>query len=247
MKALAFSDIHADWITEGQPRFEDIKKAMNCMVEDAIERKVDRVFFLGDLCDPDKNLSVVRCIELLGNSVADLAVHGIASHLIPGNHDVIEDGSGSTTLTPLKCLGYYNGMVRVHERPELVHGIGSRSGGDLIDIITLPFTPVSHDYSAEKFVRDTLQNYLHRDRRLLVLSHLVVDGIQPGEETTEMPRGRNIVLPHKLIAELYPDSVILQGHYHRRQKFENVNVVGSLVNLTFSEEAHHPGYLYLEI
>jgi DNA repair exonuclease SbcCD nuclease subunit len=241
MRALAFSDVHLDHVTEGLPRFNDIEKALMGVCKHAIRDKVDRVFFLGDLCDPDKNLSVVRCIRVIQTMALVLSQHGIKSHWLAGNHDVIEDGSGATTLTPLEALVPGNDCIRVHERPNF----GCYAG---LDIIVLPFTPLSHTYDPEEVIRDAHRQRIDSsDLPLVILSHLVVEGIQPGEETTEMPRGRDIVLPHKLIKELLPNALILQGHYHRRQKYENVNVVGSLVNLTFGEELHHPGYVEVDI
>jgi DNA repair exonuclease SbcCD nuclease subunit len=240
MRGLAFSDVHQDFVTEGQPRFNDIGIAVDRVVEHAIREKVDRVFFLGDWGDPDKNLSIFRCIRTMIDVAMALSDHGIHFHAIPGNHDVIEDGSGATTLTPLVELSLRMDHIHVHERPDF----GDFAG---LDVIALPFTPLSHTYDPVQVINDAYCLRGNQDQPLVILSHLVVEGIQPGEETTEMPRGRDIILPHRLIGELWPHALILQGHYHRRQKFENVNVVGSLVKLTFDEEDHHPGYVVVEI
>jgi DNA repair exonuclease SbcCD nuclease subunit len=240
VKALVTSDWHLDWMTEGQARFADIHAAVQEVKRIAIQERVNKFYFLGDLCDPDKNLSVVRCIETLMLATLDMAEAGIESTLIPGNHCVIEDGSGATVLTPFRALHAFTDKVRVYEQPCF-----SEVGG--VDTIMLPFTPLSHTYNPEDIIRDAYRlRGSNPNRPLIVLSHLVVNGISPGEETTEMPRGRDIVLPHRLIGELFPESIIFQGHYHRRQKFENVNVCGSLVNLTFGEQAHKPGFLIAE-
>jgi DNA repair exonuclease SbcCD nuclease subunit len=241
MRALAFSDVHLDHVTEGLARFNDIAEAMSQVTDHAIREKVDSVFFLGDLCDPDKNLSVVRCIYMLQEIALRLKRHQIRTHFLPGNHDVIEDGSGATTLFPMRALQSDDPWIQVHEHP------GYYTDFKGFDILALPFTPLSHTYDPVEVVRDLHRHRRHPEYPLIILSHLVVEGIQPGEETTEMPRGRDIILPHRLIAELFPRALVLQGHYHRRQKFENVNVVGSLVNLTFGEESHHPGYVMVEI
>ncbi len=237
---LAFSDVHADHVTEGLARFDDIEQALTQVTDDAIREKVDHVCFLGDLCDPDKNLSVVRCINLAMCTAVRLHEHDIRSHWLPGNHCVIEDGSGATVLTPFRALQLLCSSVYLHEEP-------SFSTYNDLNLLALPFTPLSHTYDPVEYAKKMVHLKDTAGLPLVVLSHLVVEGIQPGEETTEMPRGRDIVLPHKMIAELMPEALILQGHYHRRQVFEGVHVVGSLVNLTFGEETHKPGYLIVEL
>ncbi len=247
MKALVSSDWHADARTIGVPRFEDIEKAVNTTVEVAIAQKVDAYFFPGDLTDPDSGVSVFRSVGLAITTAIRLAKADIRSFWLPGNHDVIEDGSGETTLTPMRGLG--NPYITLMEKPGRYQIASRNGGGQSMRIIALPFTPTSHAYDPEKIVAPALG----LDGINIVIAHLSVPGVQPGEETTEMPRGRDVVFPHHLFpSSMDGRTLLIQGHYHRQQTYRApglcpIFIPGSVERLTFSEEKHEPGYLLVDI
>jgi DNA repair exonuclease SbcCD nuclease subunit len=148
----------------------------------------------------------------------------------------LEDGIGDTTLSPLRGL-HRDDFVHVVERPKRVV-IGD------VHFACLPFTASSHGYDVEEKLRE--MTAASPRPRTVVLSHLNVPGIVPGEETTEMPRGREITLPEKLAHERA--CLVLQGHFHRRQTTPlGTRVVGSLARLTFGEENNRPGFLVVEV
>lgn len=237
MKLLCSSDWHGDAVTLGKPRFKDVEAAVRETVDVAIKKKVDRYLFLGDLCDPDSGVSVFRCVGLAIEVARTLSNNAIPSIWLAGNHDVIEDGSGETTMTPLRGLDDSN--IQVIEQPK---AFGT--------FLALPFTATSHAYDARKFVTGILDSK-HLPPQFTVLSHLSMPGVQPGEETTDMPRGRDIEFPLDLFPEGRTDALILQGHYHRQQRhvFQGsapVHIPGSLERLTFGEQGHEPSYLLIE-
>lgn len=235
MKLVVSSDWHPDHVTHGVSRFDDVAKAVVHTVDVAIREKADGYLFAGDLCDPDAGSVVLRCVELAIEAAVELAGHDIPSIWIAGNHDVVEDGLGTTTLSPLRGLGINS--VIVCEQPQMVHIEG-------LAVVALPFTAATNPYDPE----DALRRTIAPDSPVLVAGHLCVPGVVPGEETTDMPRGREVAFPLAVARERFPRATLLNGHYHRRQTTpEGVIIPGSLVRLTFNEEQNEPCFLVLEI
>jgi len=235
VKIVATSDWHGDVTTHGIRRFPEIAEAVNATVDRAIEEDADAYVFLGDLCNPDSGSCVFRVVRLAIEAETRLALRKIPSIWVAGNHDVIEDGSGESALSPLRGLG--DAMVTVCEAPEELTLFG-RNGGPATRFVVLPFTPTTHPYDPAGFVRSIRGADV-------VLSHLTeISGVEPGEEAKEMPRGRGIRLP---VEDLKGAKVILNGHFHRRQKYGPIWIPGSLARLTFCEERHDPGYLVVDV
>lgn len=232
MKFVAISDVHLDHVTHGVRRFEEVRDAMHVAADRAIEENADAFFFLGDLCDPDSGSSVFRAVEVALDVALRLVMRHIPSVWLAGNHDVIEDGTGDTTLSPLRAL-QHPGLVHVAERPRTIV-IADRH------VVCLPFTATSHPYDVEGAVGMMTANL--RRETAISLSHLNVPGVVPGEETLEMPRGREVILPVHLLKDRV--GLMLQGHYHRQQVTgDGVVIPGSLARLAFGEEGNRPGFL----
>lgn len=241
MKLLVTSDWHADAKTIGHARFGDVERAVGEMVQRAIELRVGAFLFLGDLCDPDSGSAAFRSVELAVSAAMTLSRAGIRSIWMAGNHDVIEDGSGDTTLSPLRPLDCMGSLVEVVERPRCLElGVGLR-------LQLLPYTATSHPYDPKAEV-DGLD---WRGCKLVVAGHLAVEGVEPGEETTDMPRGRDVVFPRECFS-LADKVVLLNGHYHRQQTHERpgfvpLSIPGSPARFTFGEQDNRPGYLIVEV
>lgn len=237
MKLVCSSDWHVDWNTHGIARFAEVKEAAHRTVDRAIEENADAYVFVGDLCDPDSGSSVFRGVELAVDVSTRLAARGIASAWIAGNHDVIEDGSGDTTLSPLRALANMTDMVEVFERP----GVFSRAGAH---VICLPYAATSHAYDVETML-EGLSNGLEREKTVVAV-HLNIAGVVPGEETLEMPRGREVWLPVEVAKR--SARYVIGGHYHRKQRTKDgVWITGSIARLTFGEEGNEPSFLVLEV
>lgn len=216
----------------GVARFLELEGAVMATVRAAVEQRADAYLFLGDLCDPDSGACVFRCVELILRVARELSDAGIEFHALAGNHCCVEDGSGDTVLTPLRALeGDY---VHLHERPRLVYLPG------FVSMQTLPFTATSHAYDPA-----AQPGLMTAD---VVAGHLHVPGCVPGEETLEMPRGREVLFPLDRLRERErPARLLLNGHYHRRQHTSGVYIPGSLARLTFAEKDHSPGYLVFDL
>jgi DNA repair exonuclease SbcCD nuclease subunit len=255
MKIVVCSDVHLDWVTMGVSRFEEIANALYQTVTAARDNETGEpglYLFLGDLSNPDSGSAVFRCIEHVLKMAAILSQGGIESHWLAGNHDVIEDGSGHTTLWPLNGIGEGSGLARnvfVHEKPwrMLVPMAKPR-----FNLIALPYTATSHPYDPADFLKRSFDDRLPN----LVIGHMTsIPGVTPGEETREMPRGRETVFPAAVVEQALADGYVVHcfnGHFHRRQSVRTeggavIHIPGSLARLTAGEEDHEPSFFELEV
>lgn len=237
MRILLTSDWHLDASTAGFVRFDDLRDAVRRVVDLAIAERVALFAFLGDLADPD-SVRVHAAAEVAVDAATRLARAGIPSRWLTGNHDVVEDGSDVSTLAPLRPLqgvAKVNPLIRVYDAPAL-----EVFGG--CDVLALPFTSRAKAYDPAEAVDAN-----GTDAPALVLGHLNIEGIEPGSETTDLPRGREVFLPLAKIRERFPNALVANGHYHRRQCFEGVHVPGAIARLTFGEGDNEPGILIAEV
>lgn len=234
MKILATGDWHLDHVTRGVSRFAELERAVNETVVAAWEQKVDVYCFIGDLMDPDVGAVNYRALDVALGAMCELNRARIPSIWVAGNHDVVETAELTTTLTPLRKVAEHLTNVFVAELPAIIEM-------QMVNFTILPFTPSTYAYVPEEFVRAKMPE------GSIVLSHLNVPGVIPGEETTEMPRGREVVYPMDAVLARKPRSMI-QGHFHRRQVTkEGMQIPGSLGVLSFGEEGNTPGFLILDV
>lgn len=248
-RILLVSDCHADARLFGVSRFTEVEAAMVASVAVAIQRKCDVWAFLGDLCDPDSGVSVFRCVRLAVQCHQRLAAHGIRTMFLSGNHDVIEDGSGETTLEPLKAIARH----AVYDRPEWtgVGPVGTSPESGTFPCLVLPFTPASHAVDPLNFATETWDKATAGCRDVLVLTHLSLRGALLGSESREMARGREVTYPAQEIEKLAADRNQrlhqYAGHFHRRQKVGSVQVVGAPARFAYGEAGNDPGFLVVEV
>ena len=82
---------------------------------------------------------------------------------------------------------------------------------------------------------------------VVVLAHLNIPGLLPGEESLELARGRDVFFPVEAAREVRP-ALMVCGHHHKRQVTpDGIHVVGSPARLTFGEQGHDPAFLVLEV
>lgn len=232
VKLVATSDWHLDVSTAGVDRFEDTGEAIDRSVDVAKAMKADVYLMGGDLSDP--NMRALRSVTKALQVQRECNLAGICPLFVAGNHDVIEDGSGYTTLSPLRETG----VGHVFESPQVVE---LQCG---ITVIALPFTASSHEYSPDEFIRACK---VDSDGPLLIVGHLNLEGIGPGSETKDMPRGRDVFWPLDAIAECFPNALLVGGHYHAPQEFKGVHIIGSTARLRFDEANNETGYLVMEV
>ncbi len=235
MKFIAITDLHLDKSTAGADRFADVMTVLDAAVLKAQQERDAghevAFLFLGDLCDPN-TVRAHRSVAALIAACAELNESEIDSFAIVGNHDVIEDGSGGHTLRALDASQH----ALVFDMPRDAYHLGVR-------IIALPFTASSHNYDPDAFIRSLEPD----ERPTVVIGHLNLEGITAGSETLDMPRGRDVFWPLDALADCFPDAILLGGHYHQRQLFKGVNIIGSAVRLAFDERNNQCGYAVIEI
>jgi len=251
VRILVTGDWHLDARTAGHDRFDDLRAAVEWTVDLAHKEDVDLYVNLGDLCDPDSTRAH-RAIGLACETAARLADFKIGQAWLAGNHDVIEDGTGSTTLAALAGWSRGSGLVGrkpvqpdsfvVAETP--VHNAFYL--GDLVDVLFLPFTPRAKAYDPVAFVEK--MQLSDRCRKLLVFGHLNVIGAEDGSEIQDFPRGREVVFPTDALLSRFGDRCMLfNGHYHRRQIVRGVRMPGALGRLGFGEVGNPAGVLIVEV
>jgi len=241
-KVVVTSDWHLDAVTYGVSRHQDVKDAALQVVAAAFKESADLVLFLGDLCDPDDGPWALQCVETAIEIAVALKTRGIASWWIAGNHDVIEDGTGRTTLSPLRALG--TPLVRVFEEPAVadVPGFSKFDPACHVPLLALPFTAACRRYDPDKTVWEKRGEL---GDRAVVAGHMTcLAGARLGEETHEMARGRSVSFP---VEQCRAGWLKLNGHFHDRQVTNGVHVPGALARLSFGEAQNRPSYLIFEI
>lgn len=219
-------------MTLGVSRRQEIENAVKETLDYAVQKKVDQYNFLGDLCDWDM-AGWTDAIRVAYEAAEFLARAKIHSNWLAGNHDVLEDGSNRTSLTPLRAL-YSTGFVNVFEAPGPHATKFVTSKKEWFDQVFFPYPATSASYDPRCLGQ--LEKGTH------VFGHLMVAGIVPGEETSEMPRGRDVQLPVDLLGGCH----VFNGHYHRRVLKGLVQIPGTLARLTFGEGENEPGFFYVE-
>ena len=235
MKFIVTSDWHLDMSSGGMPRFDDITNVLNEIVDVAITEKIDIFFFLGDLTNPE-SIRSHRSVAKAVNISNFLKHNRIASIWLTGNHDTCENSESDHTLMALKHI---NDSCFVLDKPDFCNNDGCC-------VVALPFTARCNDYNPIEFVK-TANLHNPRNNPVIVIGHLNIEGISPGSETVDHPRGRNVFLPIDDIRNRWPDALVFNGHYHKSQVFNTVHIPGSVVPLTFGEEKNKCGYIIGEV
>jgi hypothetical protein len=230
-KMLVFSDVHLDAVTMGVPRFAELHETLGEIKSIAFERGCNSAVFNGDWCNPDTPRAW-RCAEYAAEFAAGLKHDlGIESYWVNGNHDVVEDGHGTSVLSVLQSI---DGVEVVSGPDEFVQ--------DGVPIAFLPFTARAKSYDPERWAK----NFEPETR--WVFGHLNLIDFVPGSETEEMPRGRDVIWPLDALKARCPKAQLIGGHYHGGTLFGGVHIVGSPGIFTFGEEGNRPrvGVLSLE-
>lgn len=251
LRVLASSDWHIDASTAGLERLGEVRAHADHLEAVVREQRVDLFLHLGDVFDPGHLRESHYHAELLRMAAG---LNGAATHgsvWLAGNHDVLDEGSPLTTLSPLAAVSRH-WVNHTHNRLDVAELPACYTRGP-VAILCMPYvsraamgTPAFRRAWADAF--EVASAYA--GGRLVVLSHLSLPNMHPGSEQ-EMPRGREVDFPVEQVLELKP-AVVLQGHYHARQVVRvrglEVQVVGAPVRFTFGERADgERGYLLVEV
>jgi DNA repair exonuclease SbcCD nuclease subunit len=245
VKILFTGDWHLDRSTAGFDRFFDVVEGIEKTLvhfRKSCDSSNMLYVFLGDLANPNNvrsHRAVATAIVAARNISTSIIGYpetpaASASIWLTGNHDVIEDGSGESTLTPLVATGY----CTVIDKPAVV------SLGKNLSVVALPYPASCNSYDPAEFVESV---EVPAANKVVAIGHLSMAGIIAGSESGELARGREYAWPVDAIKKRWPAAIMVGGHYHRSQVCNGVIFPGSLERLGFDEESNVPGFVTLEI
>jgi exonuclease SbcD len=267
MKILHFADLHLGVETYGtidastglSTRMLDILKALDHVVDYAVDNKVDLVLFCGDTYknrDPSQTQQREFARRIKRLSQAEIPVF-----LLVGNHDLPNAIGRATAIEIFDTLSVSH--VSIGNRFD-VYRLKTKDG--YVQIVALPWPRRSALLSREEAkdlnidqVNDRLQEIM--TARLLdiietidpslptiLAAHVSVSTAKSGSEAS-MLVGREPVLLLSNVAQQAFDYVAL-GHIHKTQVLNNrppVIYAGSLERLDFSDEDQEKGFYIVDI
>ncbi len=267
MKILHFADLHLgvesygrfDPATGLSSRLLDFLKALDQVVDYAVENRVDLVLFCGDAYK-SREPSQTQQREF-AKRINRLSISSIPTFLLIGNHDLPNAIGRATSTEIFDTLAVKN--IYVSNRPQ-VHRISTSSG--TIQIVSLPWLRRSALLTREETKNLTFDQINQRLQQALtdiiaakaqqldlglpaiLAAHVWVSGAKVGSERS-MTIGQEHALLLSNVAHPAFDYIAL-GHIHKHQVLSNnppVVYPGSLERLDFSEEKDDKGFYLVEI
>jgi exonuclease SbcD len=267
LKIIHFADLHLgvesygrlDPATGLSSRLLDFLKALDQVVDYAIENKVDLVLFCGDAYKSREPTQTQQ--REFAKRINRLSTSGIPIFLLIGNHDLPNAIGKATTTEIFDTLTVKN--VYVSNRPE-VYTIPTAGGK--VQIVSLPWLRRSALLTREETKNLTFDQMNQRleqaltkvieakaqelDPKLpaILAAHVWVTGAKVGSERS-MTIGQEHALLVSSVAHPAFDYIAL-GHIHKHQVLEQnppVVYAGSLERLDFSEAEDDKGFYLVEL
>jgi exonuclease SbcD len=267
LKILHFADLHLGVETYGRlnpetglsTRLEDFLKALDKVVDYAVENKVDLVLFCGDAYKSREPTQTQQ--REFAKRIYRLSTNGIPIFLLIGNHDLPNAIGKATTTEIFDTLTIKN--VYVSNRPE-VHRIPTPSGD--VQVVSLPWLRRSALLTKEDTKNLTFEQINQRLQEAMtqvvaskaeeldpelpavLAAHIWVVGAKVGSESSMTIGQEHALLVSNIIHPAF--DYIALGHIHKHQVLnENPPVVyaGSLERLDFGEADDEKGFYLVEI
>jgi exonuclease SbcD len=270
VRILHFADAHIDIANYGRRdplsglplRVLDFLKALDTIVDTAIEERVDLVIFAGDAY---KDRSPAPTFQReWGKRIMRLSRSGIRTILLVGNHDLSPALGRAHALQEYDTLEVAN--VHVIDRPTLL--LPDQLGGLQIQIMALPWVSRSKllasrkgdedelppvDQQIETTLSQIVEQWIERvDPKLpLVLTaHGTVQGAVYGGERSVM-LGNDLILPGSMVRDPRLDYIAL-GHIHKAQNLNPgahppVIYPGSIERVDFGEAHDEKGFVIAQV
>lgn len=267
MKVIHFADTHLgvenygriDPATGLSSRLLDFLRALDQVVDYAIEEGADLVVFAGDAYktrDPTPTHQ-----REFAKRIRRLSEAGIPSFLLVGNHDLPVTPSRAHTTEIFATLGVEG--VTVARKPGI---IGVRTRGGVVQVVALPWVTRSGILTKDEHKNRTLaqldelmlqklENILKDELKRLdptlpaiLVGHCTVMGATYSSEKSVM-LGHDLVLPKSFLAHPSLDYVAL-GHIHKHQVINEsppIVYAGSLERIDFSEEGEVKGFVEVDL
>jgi exonuclease SbcD len=267
LKIIHFADLHLGVESYGHinpdsglsTRLEDFLKALDQVVDYALENEVDLVLFCGDAYK-SREPSQTQQREF-AKRIKRLSTGDIPVFLLVGNHDLPNAVGRATSTEIFDTLAVKN--VYVSNRPD-IYQIPTKSG--IIQIASLPWLRRSTLLSKENTKNLNFEQINQRAQQVLtniiatnasklgpslpsiLAAHVSVSGAKVGSERS-MTIGQEHILLLSNVANSAFDYIAL-GHIHKHQVLSSsppVVYAGSLERLDFSEEEDDKGFYLVEI
>jgi len=241
IKLLHFADAHIDIANYGRHdpetglpfRVLDFLKALDTIVDAAIEERVDLVIFAGDAYKDRTPAPTYQ--RAWGQRIMRLSRAGIRTLLLVGNHDLSPAVGRAHAMQEYETLDV-NG-VHVVSKPTLF--TPEMLGGLQVQVMALPWISRSNMMAAHELsgtdpreINDRIENALrglfnhwfeaiNPDLPVIFTAHGTVQGAVYGGERSVM-LGNDQIIPGSLVRDPRLDYVAL-GHIH---KWQNLNENG---------------------
>jgi len=267
VKILHFADLHLGVENYGRinpetglsTRLEDFLRALDRLVDYALDNRVDLVLFCGDAYkgrEPNQTQQ-----REFAKRINRLATNDIPVFLLIGNHDLPNAIGRATSMEIFDTLAVRN--VYVSSRPR-VYTIPTASGK--VQIVSLPWLKRSALLTREETKNLTFEQINQKMQEALtsviaekvgeldpklpsvLAAHVWVTGAKLGSERS-MTIGQEHALMLSSIAHNAFDYIAL-GHIHKHQVLNQsppVVYAGSLERLDFSEADDDKGFYLVEI
>lgn len=209
-----FSDIHVDSHKGSHARLNDCVNCLDWVFQQARNNDAKKVIFLGDLFHNRQKIIVLayqRTFEVF-EKYQDLDII-----LLVGNHDMwYYDRWDVSSVKPFGALG----NVTVVDKPSTLE----------VDGLSVDFVPFTHDPVS------VLASFKNKSQ--ILCGHLAVDGallnfVHKTYSEVELENDGDMVRVSTKFFRGW-DKVFL-GHYHGSQIIDNIEYVGSPLELTFNE------------
>jgi exonuclease SbcD len=270
LKIVHFADAHIDIAAHGRHdpdtglpiRVLDFLKALDTIIDTAIQEKADLVIFSGDAYK-DRTPSPTFQREW-GRRIIRLSAANIPALLLVGNHDISPASGRANTLQEFDTLQVP--MVKVLYQPKLL--TPSDLWGLPLQVAVLPWIfrsglMAAIDYTASdgdhlneeieirltKVLEQQLDD-LDPSLPAVLVAHGSIQGAVYGNERTVM-LGKDLILPGALVKDSRLDYVAL-GHIHKHQDLnpgQHPPVVypGSIERVDFGEAGDEKGFIIAEV
>ncbi|MEI2611624.1 MAG: exonuclease SbcCD subunit D [Candidatus Promineifilaceae bacterium] len=269
IRLLHFADAHIDMANYGRHdpltslpvRVMDFLRALDQIVDRAIQEKVDLVLFAGDAYK-DRNPQPTFQREW-GKRIMRLSQAGIPTVLLVGNHDVSPASGRAHTLHEFETLAVPH--IHVADRITL---LGPQHLGLPVQIITVPWVSRNALMTREEMIQkevnevlgaleervgELIQRYIQSadpNLPLIVMAHTSVQGATYGSERMVM-LGQELVLTPGLLRDKRLDYVAL-GHIHQHQSLNGTDhppivYPGSIERIDFGEAREAKGFVLAEV
>lgn len=230
MRGIVTGDFHYGLSVEDLDRTPEVHKAVNKIVDYAIENKVDFFSIGGDTTDnntphPDHLRMIIEILNRLDDAE-------IVTFVMRGNHEAVADKERLWGLTPLEEIGYAN--VHFIKEPKIL---------SLEDMVFLFLPHVTQNQASQSKYKGSPQALIEAEaerllgtvtnKKITVISHYNHIGVLPG---TEHIRLRQSDLNIPAVVTRSPKVIkVFNSHIHNPNEKQKVVMPGSVICTAFGD------------